>query len=89
MEHWFCTGMPITVPILMAVPAPPRTTIVPVGVLLMLTSFASGCTEILSYRQPGQVFTSAMTDNAALLGLDLGQGNIPRHRITWPHSQAS
>lgn len=31
----------------------------------------------MSYRQLGQVFTSAMTGNAALLGLDLGQGNIP------------
>lgn len=40
-------------------------------------SFASGCMDILSYRQLGQVFTSAMTGNAALLGLDLGQGNIP------------
>lgn len=43
----------------------------------MLMSFASGCMDILSYRQLGQVFTSAMTGNAALLGLDFGQGNIP------------
>ena len=40
-------------------------------------SFASGCMDILSYRELGQVFTSAMTGNAALLGLDLGRGNIP------------
>ena len=39
-------------------------------------SFASGCMDILSYRRLGQVFTSAMTGNAALLGLGLGQGNI-------------
>jgi uncharacterized membrane protein YoaK (UPF0700 family) len=48
-----------------------------VGVKLAALSFASGCTDILSYRQLGQVFTSAMTGNIALLGLDLGQGNLP------------
>ena len=41
-----------------------------------MMSFASGCMDIISYRELGQVFTSAMTGNAALLGLDLGQGNI-------------
>jgi uncharacterized membrane protein YoaK (UPF0700 family) len=39
-------------------------------------SAASGCMDILSYRQLGEVFTSAMTGNAALLGLDIGQGNL-------------
>lgn len=58
-------------------PASPRTTAVAVGFELALMSFASGCMDILSYRELGQVFTSAMTGNAALLGLDLGQGNIP------------
>jgi uncharacterized membrane protein YoaK (UPF0700 family) len=48
-----------------------------VGIQLMLLSFAAGCMDILSYRQLGQVFTSAMTGNAALLGLDIGQGNLP------------
>jgi uncharacterized membrane protein YoaK (UPF0700 family) len=32
--------------------------------------------DILSYRELGQVFTSAMTGNIALLGLDLGQGDL-------------
>lgn len=57
--------------------ASPRTTTVVVGFELVLMSFASGCMDILSYRELGQVFTSAMTGNAALLGLGLGQGNIP------------
>src|SRR4051812_33987157 len=48
-----------------------------VGVKLALMSFASGCADVLSYRELGQVFTSAMTGNIALLGLDLGQGNLP------------
>lgn len=56
---------------------PPRATAVSVGAKLLLMSLASGCMDILSYRLLGQVFTSAMTGNAALLGLDLGQGNIP------------
>ncbi len=46
------------------------------GGQLALLSFSSGCMDILSYRELGQVFTSAMTGNAALLGLDLGQGNL-------------
>lgn len=61
----------------MAMPAPPRPRAALVGLGLALMSFASGCMDILSYRQLGQVFTSAMTGNAALLGLDLGQGNLP------------
>ncbi|MFL5332773.1 MAG: YoaK family protein [Geminicoccaceae bacterium] len=44
------------------------------GVTLM--SFSSGCVDILSYRFLGQVFTSAMTGNVALMGLDFGQGNL-------------
>jgi uncharacterized membrane protein YoaK (UPF0700 family) len=46
------------------------------GIGVMLMSFSSGCVDILSYRFLGQVFTSAMTGNVALMGLDLGQGNI-------------
>jgi uncharacterized membrane protein YoaK (UPF0700 family) len=49
----------------------------PVGINLVLMSFTAGCMDILTYRQLGQVFTSAMTGNAALLGWDLGQGNAP------------
>ncbi|MBV8916115.1 MAG: DUF1275 domain-containing protein [Acetobacteraceae bacterium] len=47
-----------------------------IGIGLMLMSFSSGCVDILSYRFLGQVFTSAMTGNVALMGLDLGQGNM-------------
>ncbi|WP_428489005.1 YoaK family protein [Rhodopila sp.] len=61
----------------MAAPAAPRARSVAVGAKLILMSFASGCMDILSYRQLGHVFTSAMTGNAALLGLDLGQGKFP------------
>lgn len=46
-----------------------------IGLPLILLSFASGCMDILSYRQLGEVFTSAMTGNAALLGLEIGRGN--------------
>ena len=62
---------------LVATPPSPKAKVALVGIKLILMSFASGCMDILSYRQLGQVFTSAMTGNAALLGLDLGQGNIP------------
>jgi uncharacterized membrane protein YoaK (UPF0700 family) len=47
-----------------------------IGAGLTLMSFSSGCVDILSYRFLGQVFTSAMTGNVALMGLDLGQGEI-------------
>ena len=46
------------------------------GTMLTLMSIASGCMDILSYVLLGQVFTSAMTGNAALLGLGIGQGNL-------------
>ena len=68
----------------MCLKACPRPTVVvvfpsPAGVgviAVTLMSFASGCMDILSYRRLGQVFTSAMTGNAALLGLGIGQGNL-------------
>lgn len=43
---------------------------------LVLLSFASGCVDVLSYLQLGQVFTSAMTGNSVLLALSIGQGNV-------------
>lgn len=43
---------------------------------LVLLSFASGCMDVLSYLELGQVFTSAMTGNSVLLGLSIGQGNV-------------
>jgi len=49
---------------------------VAIGLPLILLSLASGCMDILSYRQLGEVFTSAMTGNAALLGLEIGRGNL-------------
>lgn len=51
----------------------PRTVI---GVGLILMSFGSGCMDILSYRFLGEVFTSAMTGNVALMGLSLGHGDL-------------
>lgn len=47
-----------------------------VGLQLVLLSFAAGSMDVLSYLRLGQVFTSAMTGNAVLLGLGLGQGNL-------------
>jgi uncharacterized membrane protein YoaK (UPF0700 family) len=47
-----------------------------IGAGLMLMSFGSGCMDILSYRFLGHVFTSAMTGNVALMGLDIGQGYL-------------
>lgn len=58
-------------------PAPPPRTAVLVGFSLLLMSFVSGWMDILSYRQLGEVFTSAMTGNAALLGWELGRGDFP------------
>src|SRR4051812_20282706 len=60
-----------------------------VGVQLAFMSFASGYTDILSYRELGQVFTSAMTGNIALLGLDLGKAIFPQPPATWRHLPAS
>ncbi len=39
-------------------------------------SFASGCTDVLTFLKLGNVFTSAMTGNTALLAIELGRGNI-------------
>jgi uncharacterized membrane protein YoaK (UPF0700 family) len=38
-------------------------------------SFASGCTDVLTFLKLGNVFTSAMTGNTALLAIELGRGN--------------
>lgn len=42
----------------------------------LLLSFASGSMDALSFLKLGEVFTSAMTGNTALLGLALGRGNL-------------
>ncbi|MGO9021439.1 MAG: DUF1275 family protein [Syntrophobacteraceae bacterium] len=39
-------------------------------------SFASGCTDVLSFLKIGYVFTSAMTGNAALLAIAIGRGQM-------------
>ena len=66
-------GLAVQLGKLMVAPAQTPPTI---GVSLVLMSVASGCMDVMSYRLLGQVFTSAMTGNAALLGLDFGQGNL-------------
>ena len=55
---------------------PARSRVAFVGSELALLSFGSACMDILSYRELGAVFTSAMTGNTALLGLELGEGNL-------------
>src|ERR1700728_1980858 len=42
--------------------------------LLAALALASATTDVLGFLAFGGVFTSAMTGNAALLGMDLGQG---------------
>jgi uncharacterized membrane protein YoaK (UPF0700 family) len=39
-------------------------------------SFASGCTDVLTFLKLGNVFTSAMTGNTALLAIEIGRGNL-------------
>ena len=39
-------------------------------------SLAAGCTDVLSFLKLGDVFTSAMTGNTALLGIAIGQGRM-------------
>lgn len=43
---------------------------------LAFLSFASGCTDVLTFLKLGNVFTSAMTGNAALLAIEIGRGNL-------------
>jgi len=39
-------------------------------------SFASGCTDVLTFLKLGGVFTSAMTGNTALLAIEIGRGDL-------------
>jgi uncharacterized membrane protein YoaK (UPF0700 family) len=39
-------------------------------------SFASGCTDVLTFLKLGNVFTSAMTGNTALLAIEIGRGRF-------------
>jgi uncharacterized membrane protein YoaK (UPF0700 family) len=43
---------------------------------LVFLSLASGCTDVLGFFKLGNVFTSAMTGNTALLAIALGQGQL-------------
>lgn len=43
---------------------------------LALLSFASGCTDVLTFLKLGDVFTSAMTGNTALLAIAAGRGEM-------------
>jgi uncharacterized membrane protein YoaK (UPF0700 family) len=43
---------------------------------LVWLSFASGCTDVLSFLELGDVFTSAMTGNTALLAIAIGRGHL-------------
>lgn len=43
---------------------------------LMLLAFGSGSTDVTAFLKLGNVFTSAMTGNMALLGIAIGQGNM-------------
>jgi uncharacterized membrane protein YoaK (UPF0700 family) len=43
---------------------------------LTLLSLASGCTDVLSFLKLGDVFTSAMTGNTALLAIAIGRGQM-------------
>jgi uncharacterized membrane protein YoaK (UPF0700 family) len=43
---------------------------------LAFLSFASGCTDVLTFLKLGNVFTSAMTGNMALLAIEIGRGQL-------------
>ncbi|QXX74429.1 YoaK family protein [Methylovirgula sp. HY1] len=44
--------------------------------VLACLSLASGCTDVLTFLKLGEVFTSAMTGNTALLGIALSHGKM-------------
>lgn len=46
------------------------------ALVLACLSLASGCTDVLTFLKLGQVFTSAMTGNTALLGIAIGSGEM-------------
>jgi uncharacterized membrane protein YoaK (UPF0700 family) len=48
-------------------------------------SLASGCTDVLSFLKLGDLFTSAMTGNIALLAISIGRGGVlaaSQHLVT-------
>lgn len=46
------------------------------AVVLACLSIASGSTDVLTFMKLGEVFTSAMTGNTALLGIAIGHGKM-------------
>jgi len=46
------------------------------AMVLACLSLASGCTDVLTFLKLGEVFTSAMTGNTALLGIALSHGRM-------------
>lgn len=44
---------------------------------LGLLSLGAGCTDVLAFLKLGELFTSAMTGNTALLAIALGRGHLP------------
>ena len=46
------------------------------NVCLASLSFASGCTDVLTFLKLGNVFTSAMTGNTALLAIEIGRSDM-------------
>ena len=49
----------------------------PASLSLMWLSLGAGCTDVLSFLKLGDVFTSAMTGNTALLAIAIGRGTFP------------
>jgi uncharacterized membrane protein YoaK (UPF0700 family) len=45
-------------------------------ICLASLSFASGCTDVLTFLKLGNVFTSAMTGNTALLAIEIGRSDM-------------
>ena len=43
---------------------------------LACLSLASGCTDVMTFLNLGDVFTSAMTGNTALLAIAIGRGQL-------------
>ena len=52
------------------------------GLGLLFLSCASGCTDVLAFMKLGEVFTSGMTGNVALLAIAISKG----HMLTAAHS---
>jgi uncharacterized membrane protein YoaK (UPF0700 family) len=57
-------------------PSSPQERLTPVDFGLALLALASGTSDAISFLTLGNVFTSAMTGNTALLGIAIGQGRV-------------